>query len=310
MKERTKYGYHPDFEKWADFNPPLNKPSIYFMQGMMGLIYYGEKSDEYVNVERIKIPNGKEKLKALLYSPKDIGENSPCLIYYHGGGFVIPGAPHHYNNCRKYALGARCKVLYVDYPLAPKSKYPEPVYACYNAYLWLLKHTKRYSIDKNRIALGGDSAGGNLASVVAMMAHDNKEHMPCALMLMYPATSSGEETESMKQFTDTPLCNSVDYQKYCKLYFKSKKDLETRYVSPMKAGDFTIFPPTYVETAEFDCLRDDAISFAKKLKEVGVETTLNQTKRTIHGYDMVEDSHITKENIEKRIIFLKTYLEK
>ena len=310
MKKRTKYPFHPDFQKWANFNPPLNKASIFFIQGLMKLIYFGEKSDENVEVLKLKIPNGKEDIKALLYSPKDIEKNAPCLVYYHGGGFVIPGAPYHYNNCRKYALGARCKVLYVDYPLAPENQYPEPVYACYNAYLWLLENAERFSIDKTRVALGGDSAGGNLASVVAMMTHDKNDIKPCALMIVYPATSSGKETESMKKFTDTPLCNSKDFKKYCKLYFKSKKDLETRYVSPMKAEDFSIFPPTYVETAEFDCLRDDAILFAKELKKAGVETTLNQTKETIHGYDMVEDSSITKENLEKRMMFLKTYLEK
>ena len=163
-------------------------------------------------------------MKALLYSPKDIRENAPCLVYYHGGGFVIPGAPYHYNNCRKYALGARCRVLYVDYPLAPKNKYPKPVYACYEAYKWIIDNADRFSIDKTKVALGGDSAGGNLASVVCMMASDKNFVKPCALMLMYPATGSEKETKSMKKFTDTMTDNRyyTTKNRFCQFFCKKR----------------------------------------------------------------------------------------
>lgn len=309
--KRKKYNINPDFEKWLDFNPPLNIFAVKLTQRAMGLMYFKEKSDDNVVVERLNIPYGVGKtMKALLYSPKGIEKNCPCLLYLHGGGFVLPAAPHHYNNCRKYAVGARCKVIFIDYPLAPQYKYPVPIEACYDAYVWVLNNAEKLSINKTKIAVGGDSAGGNLASVITMKAHDNDYILPCGQMLIYPATGSEEETESMKEFTDTPMCNSKDYKAYTKFYFNSEADLKDRYVSPMKARDFTIFPDTYIETAEFDCLRDEAIIFGDILKKAKVKTTMNNTKETMHGYDVVEDSKITINSINKRIKFLKKIFDK
>jgi len=309
--KRKKYNINSDFDMWKDFNPPLNIFALKIMQRAMSLMYLKEKSDKNINVERMSIPYGLGKsMRSLLYSPKDIEKNCPCLIYLHGGGFVLPAGPHHYNNCRKYALGAGCKVLFVDYPLAPQNKYPVPLEACFDAYKWVIDNAEKLSVNKTKIAIGGDSAGGNLASVVSVRAYDNNLLLPCGQMLIYPATGSETETPSMKEFTDTPMCNSKDYKAYSKYYFNSKDDLKDRYVSPMKARDFAIFPDTYIETAEFDCLRDEAIMFAECLKKAKVKTTLNNTKETIHGYDIVEDSEITKQSINKRIKFLKSVFEK
>lgn len=310
MKKRTEYPINSDFDKWKDFNPPLdNKVVLWFMQKLMGILYLKEKSDETCDVIKYKIPYGKKRnMKALLYAPKLIPENAPCLIYFHGGGFVLPAAPYHYNNARKYAVSTPCKILFVDYPISPQSKFPIAVNACFTAYKWARKNAKQLKIDKNKIAIGGDSAGGNLASVVCMMAHDYKIQRPIAQMLIYPAISSGIETHSMKHFTDTPLCNSEDVEKYANFYFKKEKDKYKKYVSPMNAKNYSIFPPTYIETAEFDCLRDEAILFAEALKNANIQTILNNTKETMHGYDMVEDSDITIQNMQKRIDFLKKHL--
>ena len=307
---RKKYDISPDFEQWVNFNPPINGFSLRVIQKLMGWTILKEKSDDKVNILMLNIPYGVGKtMKALLYSPNKIEGNAPCLMYLHGGGFVLPGAPHHFNNCRRYAVGAKCKVLYVDYPLAPKNKYPIPIEACFSAYKWLIENAKNLAIDPAKIAVGGDSAGGNMASVIFLKAKDNKIQLPCAQMLIYPAIGLETETESMKEFTDTPMCNSKDYKAYTKMYFKSKTDLMDRYVSPMKEKDLSIFTKTYIETAEFDCLRDEALIFAKELKKAKVKVSLHKTKQTMHGYDIVEDSEITKESLKKRIGFLKKIFE-
>ena len=113
----------------------------------------------------------------------------------------------------------------------------------------------------------------------------------------------------MQEFTDTPLCNSRDWQKYQKYYFPTEEAQNDRYVSALEKEDVSFFPPAYIETAEFDCLRDGAILFAKKLKETNIDCTLNQTKQTIHGYDLVMSSSITKQSVQQRIDFLKKVFE-
>jgi len=251
--KRTKYNISSDFDKWKNFNPPLNNRFVlWFFQTIMGWLGAKVKSDETCNAEKIIIPYAKnKKMKAVIYSPKIIEDDAPCLLYMHGGGFVLPGAPHHYNNAKKYALGANCKVIYLDYPLAPKNKYPIAVNACFDAYKWVIKNSKKLSINPNKIIVGGDSAGGNLSTIVSMMAYDEKITMPIAQLLIYPSVNSGLQTPSMKKFTDTPLCNSKDCKKYEEYYFEREEDKYTKYVSPLNVDNFSQFPVTYIETAEF-----------------------------------------------------------
>lgn len=311
MVKKKKYAIDDDFKKWENFHPPLSQFALFFTRNIMKLCFYLDKTNSVYEVKRDKVfYNKKDKVNIIIYSPTDLKKNAPCLIYYHGGGFVMPASPYHYSNAKQYATKGSCKVIFVDYPLSPKYKYPIPVQASYAVYKWVIDNAKELSIDKNKIIVAGDSAGGNLASVVTLMAHDKKEIMPCAQMLMYPATGAEIETDSMAAYTDTPMCNSKDYIKYRKYYFKTEADKNDRYVSPIRAECYNIYPTTYIETAEFDCLRDEAIMFAQLLKDAGVKTIVNNTKGTIHGYDIVEDSDITKENINKRVEFLKECFKK
>ena len=290
---------------WANFHPPLNKPTINFMQNLMSLSYLKEKSDPNVIVEKLKIPFANKDIRAIFYTPKTLQTPAPCLVYFHGGGFVLPAAPYHYNNCRKYATFANCKVLFVDYPLAPKNKHPVPMNACFEAYKWVVDNADAIGVDRSRIAVGGDSAGGAFSSVITLLAVDQNIQKPCGQMLIYPAVMMDKKTESMEKFTDTPLCNSRDCKKYEKLYFARPEDKNDKFVANMNDRDFAVFPPSYIETAEFDCLRDNGVLYAEKLKHANVDTEINFTLGTIHGYDMVENSPITQKSLEKRILFLK-----
>ena len=300
-----KYNIHPDFKMWANFHPPLNKPTIKFLQNLMGLSYFKEQSDTNVIVEKLRIPFGKKEIRAIFYTPVTLQTPSPCLVYFHGGGFVLPGAPYHYNNCRKYATFANCKVLYVDYPLAPKNQHPVPMDACFGAYRWVIENANALGINKEKVAVGGDSAGGTFSSVITPLAIKNDITKPCGQMLIYPAVMMDKQTESMKKFTDTPLCNSRDCKKYEKLYFAKPEDRDNEFTSGVCNAEFSVYPPSYVETAEFDCLRDNGMLFAEKLQDAGVDAETNYTSGTIHAYDMVENSPITQKSLEKRILFLK-----
>lgn len=306
--KRTVYPIHPDFKKYEKFNPPLNPIILPIMQKFMSFLIDQEKSDHEINVIKLSIPVDNGEIKALLYSPVSITENASCLVYYHGGGFVLPAAPSHFHWAKEYAKRVGCKVLFVDYRLAPKHPFPIPSEDSFKAYTWLLDHAHEYSIDINRIAVGGDSAGGELATVVCLMAMDHSIKIPCAQMLIYPVTAHKLETQSVKDFVDTPLCNSRDLEKYQNYYAKNEKAGKWEYLSPLDSDKLNRMPPTYIETAEFDCLRDCGILYANKLSSLGVVTVLNQTKGTIHGYDINLESDIVKGSINHRVNFLQSYL--
>ncbi len=304
---RTKYPIHPDFKKYKNFNPPLNKVALPFMQKLIGHLFKMEKSTEQVDAKRVSIPieNG-QVIEALLYTPVGINDLAPCLIYYHGGGFVLPAAPHHYILAKEYAVRGNCKVLFVNYRLAPKHPFPAAPEDCYAAYIWLCANANDLAIDSMRILLAGDSAGGQLATVVCLMARDRGHSMPCGQMLIYPVTGRKMETESMKNFTDTPLCNSKDIEKYHAYYIKDPSYENNQYASPIHAEWLNNLPEAYIETAEFDCLRDEGNLYAERLISSGVTVALNNTLGTIHGFDIETQSEIVRECVNRRVAFIKS----
>ena len=309
MAKKTKYPIHPDFKRWANLNPPLNKTAVALTQRLMGPLFTTEKSTAELTVERKMIPAGtSDTIRALWYCPKDIGENAPCLVYYHGGGFVFPASPHHYSLAKEYAQRARCKVLFVDYRLAPKYPFPIAPEDCYAAYCWVLVNAGELGIDPARVSVAGDSAGGQLATVVCLMAKDRGRAMPCGQMLIYPAAGD-VETESVRKYTDTPMCNSTDMERYGKLYRPNPSVGNTVYASPIEAESLEGLPAAYVETAEFDCLRDGGILYAERLRQFGVPAELYNTEGTMHGFDIVLDSSIVRGCVNRRVAFLKRIFE-
>lgn len=286
-------------------NPPLNRAVVPVIQRLMRPLYFIEKSTADLNVERKIIPvAGGDTIRALWYSPKDIGKNAPCLVYYHGGGFVFPASPHHYSLAKEYAQRAHCKVLFADYRLAPKYPFPIAPEDCYAAYSWVLSNAGELAVDPARVAVSGDSAGGQLATVVCLMARDRGQAIPCGQMLIYPAAGD-VETESVKKYTDTPMCNSRDMEKYGKLYRSDPSVGENVYASPIEAETLEGLPTAYIETAEFDCLRDGGILYADRLRQFGVSTELYNTEGTMHGFDIVLNSPIVRACVDRRLEFLK-----
>ena len=140
------------------------------------------------------------------------------------------------------------------------------------------------------------------------MPKDRKQVMPCGQMLIYPAAGD-VETESVRRYTDTPMCNSRDMEKYGKLYRPDPSVGENVYASPIEAESLEGLPAAYVETAEFDCLRDGGILYAERLRQFGVSAELYNTEGTMHGFDIVLNSPIVRECVDRRIAFLKQVFE-
>lgn len=238
-----------------------------------------------------------EEISITIYEPKDrVTEN--CLIYFHGGAFAIKEAPYHINLCVDYALKTPCKVIFVDYRLMPKYKFPYGLEDCYMVSKWVYNNADKLGINQETIAVGGDSAGGALAAGVTLLARDRQEFKINFQMLIYPVIDQKQNTESMKKYRDTPMWNSELNKKMWSLYMKdtSSNSSNNSYASPIDAETHSNLPNAYIEVAEFDCLRDEGINYAEALGKEQVQVQLNLTKGTVHGYDMVETSDIVSKN--------------
>ncbi len=295
-----EYQIHPDFKMLAAIHPPLKRNTIPLIQKAMGLLYYQQRSSRAVKAERVRIPaDTGQTVKVLLYIPKREKADG-WLLYSHGGGYAFPAAPYQYKLARMYAEEVGCRVLFPDYRLAPAHPFPAAVDDCFASYRWILEQGKGA-----KVAVCGDSAGGTLSMAVCLRALDEGVPAPCAQLLTYPAVGNAGETESLRRYTDTPMCSSRDMDIYGEWYVQDETAGKLAYRSPIEAESFAGIPMTYIETAEFDALRDGAILYAEKLRAEGIEVELHNTTGTLHGYDMMLKSGVVKDLIGRRIDFLK-----
>lgn len=239
-----------------------------------------------------------KKIKTYIFEPKNNNDNLPCLIYFHGGGFGYKASPFHKKKAAIYAKYANIKVVFPDYHLLPKYTYKEIREDAINTYKWVITNYEKLGINKEKIIIVGDSAGATLAIYVT-----NAIDYICAQMLIYPATDANLSTESMKKYYNTPMWNSKNNKKMWQMFLKGLGYFEKIEASPMQATMNNI-PTTYIEIAEFDPLHDEGINYYNRLKEK-TKVVLNNTKGTVHGYDIILKSKITKESMKKRIEFLK-----
>ncbi|MBK7233774.1 MAG: alpha/beta hydrolase, partial [Saprospiraceae bacterium] len=239
-------------------------------------------------------------IEVLVFKPRNISSNAPCLVYCHGGGFFIEAAQAHKKMMFEYAQKANCVIVFPHYRVSYNNPFPTSLEDCYSTLKWTNDNTKLLGIDKDKIAIGGDSAGGNLAACIAQMALDRQEISLCFQLLVYPVCDHTLSSASMKTFQDTPLWNAPSSKLMWDVYLKGKdRNNLPNYVSPLQRTDLNGLPPAYIETAEFDCLRDEALLYSQKLKDTNIKVELNQTKGTIHAYDIIEKSSITQDSIEE-----------
>ena len=268
------------------------------------------KTDDDVDVLQYEIAGYRDaKIKTYVIEPKGCKEILPCIVYFHGGGFILRASAAHYKIAKWYAQKVKCKIVYVDYRLAPKHPFPIPVEDCYSAYQWTILNADKLGIDKNKIGIGGDSAGGNLAASVTTMLKDRKQQLLVGAMLIYPVMDRRMKTESMKRYTDTPVWNAKLSKMMWKAYLKDT-NADVKYASPMEAESLSFFPRTYIDVAEYDCLHDEGMDFSDRLQQEGVTVELHEEKGTCHGFEMALKSTILKNAMERRVNWLKEILYK
>ncbi len=308
---KMKYPIDKELAPFCYFAPPIKSTKL---AGFLSLLLKTPRRIfRYDNVtvrrEWIVGYNG-GKIEVLFHEPKNVEESMPTLIYYHGGGFFFGASRHHYDIAKIYALSIPARVVFVQYRLAPKHPHPTPSEDCFAAYKWVYENAERLDIDKRRIGVGGDSAGGALAAAVCQMARDRSFPIPKFQMLIYPVTDRNMNTESNRLYTDTPMWNSRLSEIMWKCYLHSEQTENLQYASPMEANRFDGLPDAYLEVAEFDCLRDEGLAYAEALRKGGASVTVNRTVGTMHGFDVVKKAQVSRDAISARINALKEGLKR
>jgi acetyl esterase len=228
-------------------------------------------------------------LRARLYQPVEPSwaEPAPALLYYHGGGFTVGSVDTHDALCRMFARDGQCAVLSVDYRLAPEHKFPTAVDDAFDALRWLHAQAAGYGIDAQRLAVGGDSAGGTLATVCAVLARDAGIRLALQL-LIYPGTTGYQQTGSHSRLASGFLLSGDTIQWFFNHYVRETNDRDDWRFAPLDgqrgAPDFRGLAPAWIATAEYDPLSDEGAAYAEKLRACGNTVALRRYPGMIHEF--------------------------
>jgi acetyl esterase len=245
-----------------------------------------EEPRDVGEVRDLTIPGPGGELQVRLYRPPGIAPEQPLplLMYFHGGGFVIGAIETHDGLCRDLCLGARVSVLSVQYRLAPEHVFPAAADDCLAATRWAHENAAALGADINRLAVGGDSAGGQLAAVTALALRDDPVVKLAFQLLIYPCTDALMQSQSMVTNATGYMLTRQSMAYYYDHYFPNEAARLDWRGSPLRAPDLSGLPPAFVLTAGFDPLRDDGKSYADALSKAGVTSQYVCFERQVHGF--------------------------
>ncbi|MDE2380470.1 alpha/beta hydrolase [Bradyrhizobium sp.] len=238
-------------------------------------------------VDELTIPSPHGAIRARLYVPKTLRKqdgSSPALVFFHGGGWVVGDLDTHDVACRKLADEGALIVISVDYRLAPEHKFPAAVDDAIAATQWVADNARQLGIDASRLCVGGDSAGGNLAAVVAIAARDGNGPAIAGQVLIYPAVDLAMMHGSHREPETSVLLTHSVIRWFCDHYLSGAADIHDWRASPARAATLIGLPPAYVLTAGADPLRDEGDDYAARLKQAGVPVAYRHFPGQFHGF--------------------------
>ncbi|BCJ86773.1 alpha/beta hydrolase [Effusibacillus dendaii] len=261
----------------SELSPQEGRESISGIKELAGPL------EPVAKVEDMAVPVDGGEITVRVYTPSGEGP-FPLFVYYHGGGWVIGDLDTVDSPMQAVANRAGCIVASVDYRLAPEYKFPTAVEDCYAATVWVRENAQQFNGDANRIAVGGDSAGGNLAAVVSQLAKQRGGLELAFQVLIYPATDLSFNTQSYRDNGEGYFLTKDSMNWFKNHYLRTESDARNVLASPLLAEDLSDLPPALVITAEYDPLRDEGEAYAARLKEAGVPVELTRYEGMIHGF--------------------------
>ena len=260
----------------------LSDMKVEDVRNMMGINSVSLKKEEMQSIRDFAFEHHGFRIPCRLYEPR--GSSDALILYFHGGGFIFGDIELFDGVARSAAKNSGCKVLSVEYRLAPEHKFPAAVEDAYEAYLWVRKNTGKFGIDQHKIAIAGDSAGANLTVVTGMRLKDNKIDLPKLETLFYPALGPDLFTESLREYGKGYFLTKESIQWFGRLYLNSEQDLFNPLFAPIIRDDLGGLPETIIVTAEHDPLRDQGEMYLSHLYDAGVPAIGIRARGLIHGF--------------------------
>ena len=265
-----------------------------FLEAMAAQGVERPTDDRIEEIERmIPGPDGAPDVPIRIYMPKDRTEPGPGFVNFHGGGFILGDLEIEHPRCLVMAAEGGAVSIGVDYRLAPENPFPAGLEDCYATLQWVVSHTEELKIDPAKIAIGGGSAGGNLAAAVALLARDRGGPDVAFQMLIYPVVDDKCETPSMKNGAGLYIWDYQNSLDMWNQYIGKDRSNVSPYAAPARVADLSDLPPAYVMTCEHDPLRDEGIIYAMRLMDAGVQVELHSYPGTVHGFDFLTPSDIS-----------------
>ena len=239
---------------------------------------------EVAEVKDIQIPGESGPMRVRVYNPEPHAlQPQPALIFIHGGGWCLCSVESHDSICRGLAHEAKMVVLSLDYRLAPEHPFPAGLEDCYAATQWISKTAQQLNLDPGRLAIGGDSAGGNLTAATLLLIHQRHGAPLAFQLLVYPAVHSTAKNESRQQFAEGYALDRT-LSNWMYMSYAGKEDPKNSLLSPMLAEDLSFMPPAFVLTASHDPLRDEGKLYAERLRKEGVKCAYKCYEGMLHGF--------------------------
>ena len=257
------------------------------------------------------VASGKWSHRILTIRPRGVTDRCPVIMYFHGAGWVMGDAMTHGRLARQLAVASHATVVFLEYDRAPEHRYPVAIEQAYAATRYVSDHADQFGVDESRLAVAGDSAGGNMATVVALLAKQRRGPEIAGQLLLYPVTSATFDSGSYREFADGPWVTKRAMQWFWDQYTPDRELRNCSTASPLEAttAELAGLPRALVITAENDVLRDEGEAYGRKLVEAGVEVVATRYNATIHDFlmlDALADAAPTRAAMTQAIAFLKS----